>query len=51
MNNLPSWYAYGDDTTYGYGVLNVWNNTHLTWNYYRADTNELYDTFTLVKNN
>ena len=51
MANLPPWYAYGDDTTYGYGVLNVLNNTHLQWNYYRSDTNALEDTFTLVKNN
>lgn len=48
---VPSWYAYGDDTNFGYGVLSVHNNTHLTWNYYISETNTISDTFTIVKNN
>jgi acid phosphatase type 7 len=46
----PNWAAGGLDTEYGYGVMSVLNNTHLTWVYYRADTDAIVDTFTLVKN-
>ena len=48
-SNPPSWFAGGLDTQYRHGIMQVWNNTALTWSYYRSDTNQLYDTFTLVK--
>jgi len=44
-----SWSAHQYAKGYGYGVLQVFNSTTLTWNFYRSDDNGLEDTFTIVK--
>jgi len=45
----PSWYAGGNDSTFGYGTFQVHNDSSLTWNYYISETGDLYDTFTITK--
>jgi predicted phosphodiesterase len=46
----PSWSAYRYDDGYGYGILNFYNATTLSWDFYKSDDNTLLDTFTIVKN-
>jgi len=46
----PSWYAGGNDVTYGFGTFVVNSDTSLTWNYYESDSGALYDSFTITKN-
>ena len=46
--DLPSWYAGGNDETYGFGTFAATADT-LEWNYYLSNTGEQYDTFTIQK--
>jgi len=48
-DTFPSWYANGNDSLYGYGTLTVYNDTTLTWGWYRSDTDALVDSFTLTR--
>jgi len=47
----PAWSAfrYGDD--YGYALMTIHNDTHLSWKLYRAGDGGLEDEFTLVNKN
>jgi len=44
----PTWYAGGNDETYGYGTITA-NQDSLVWKYYLSNTGEEYDSFTLQK--
>jgi len=45
----PTWSAYRYDGGYGYGLLKFYNETTVSWEFYKSDDNTLLDTFTLVK--
>ena len=42
------WLGYGI-AEWGFGVLDVINNTHLQWNYYSSETMQTLDSITIVK--
>ncbi len=44
----PKWLANGD-STYGMGILNVVNDTMVTWKWYDSDTGTVADSFVLTK--
>lgn len=47
----PSWSAFRYGSGYGYGLLNVINDTHLNWKMYKSEDGGLLDEFTLVNEN
>jgi hypothetical protein len=47
----PDWSAHRYGTGYGYGLMTVHNDTHLTWKLYRSRDGGLEDEFTLVNEN
>lgn len=51
-DSKPSWYANGNDETYGYGTIVVNGENQLTWNYYLSDSAEptVYDQFIITRN-
>jgi len=50
-SDLPSWVANTVDYDYGFGAFTVWNNTHITYNYYTATNGDLVDSITVVQEN
>jgi len=48
-STFPSWWANGNDQTYGYGDIVVNDMNSLTWNYYLSDSGALFDSITITK--
>jgi len=45
----PAWSAYRYGDGFGYGILDVYNATTLSWSFYKSDDNSLMDSFVIVK--
>eukprot|EP01129_Flabellula_baltica_P001237 TRINITY_DN1112_c0_g2_i1.p1 TRINITY_DN1112_c0_g2~~TRINITY_DN1112_c0_g2_i1.p1 ORF type:complete len:519 (+),score=87.76 TRINITY_DN1112_c0_g2_i1:17-1573(+) len=45
----PQWSA-AAISEWGYGVVTIFNNTVLRWDFYTAENNQIADTFTLISN-
>jgi len=45
----PEWSANRYGTGYGYGVLDIQDDSHLSWKFYRAEDDVLQDQVNVVK--
>ena len=48
---IPGYCAVHNGDTYGYGVLNVFNDTTLSWTFHSATNSSIEDQFVLTKDN
>jgi len=43
------WLAYAEGNEWGFGILEVSNDTHISWDFYAASTQKVIDSLTLIK--